>query len=322
MSAFVASTLPAEVVGGRCIAYGAGLFVVVYGVYAATSPDGKTWTLRSLGLATGEDWSGITFANGLFVAVSQATFSLSASQVAVTSPDGMTWTKRTMPSFTQWQDVAFGSGLFLAVSRTNGNAATSPDGVTWTARTLVNRSWGKVVFGSGRFVITVNGTSPSDELTHSTDGINFTFSGISGRYLPISGNWRGVFADSKFVLVSPGSANSLVSSDGLIWTIGSMPGSPTAAQWSCIEYGNGMYFAMSRNLFNNAAVPDGSVGTSIGGLTWDLILAPADQSFEDVAFGTGNFVGVSTNSSTTKAAVYIPSPPLFWRSFVSAQEFP
>lgn len=49
-----------------------------------TSPDGDTWT--ALDLPGSESWSGITYANGLFVAVS-------TDNVIMTSPDGFNWTK-------------------------------------------------------------------------------------------------------------------------------------------------------------------------------------------------------------------------------------
>lgn len=322
MDGFTANTLPVEIVGAKTIAYGAGLFVVPYGNYVATSPDGQTWTVRALGLSFGEDWSSIIYANGRFVAVSQARFGQSASQVAITSPDGITWTQRTMPTSTEWQDVAFGNGLFLAVSRASGRAATSPDGATWTARTLVNRSWSGVIFGNGRFVIHAGGTSQSNELTHSTDGINFTFSGVSGIYLPVPGYWRGVFANSRFVLVSESHTESLVSFDGLSWTTGTMPGAPATALWNRMAYGDGKFFTASRNLSDTAALPNGSIATSVDGLTWNLIVSSTGNESQGVAYGNARFVGVSSSGGSTKAMVYEPPPPVFWRSFVGSQELP
>lgn len=306
----VGGSLPAGFTGARTIAYGAGLFVALDGTLAATSPDGITWTQRSL--PTSQAWTRLTFASGRFVAVSGG-----PSQTAITSTDGINWTASTMPFFTEWSDVAFGAGLFLAVSSSSGRAATSPNGTTWTARTLVNRSWGNVVYGNGRFVITTNGTSQSDEYTQSTDGISFSFSGVNGIYLPVPGAWCGaVFANSKFVLVSNagesnnGSSN-LVSVDGINWSIGVLPLSagPGAYSWNDVAFGNDIYVAIA---YQDIAA------SSTDGLVWTPLSVPPSTLYEDIAYGAGVFVTVSSN--TIASAVYTPSPPSFWQSFVGSRE--
>ena len=314
----VGGTLPAGFAGARTIAYGAGLFVALYGTIAATSPDGITWTERSLGLATGESWSRLTFANGRFVAVSSQQFSLSASQTAITSTDGINWTASTLPFFTTWSDVVFGAGLFLAVSSSSGRAATSPNGTTWTARTLVNRSWGNVVYGNGRFVITPNGTSQSNEYTQSTDGISFSFSGLNGIYLPVPGAWSGsVFANSKFVLVSNAGASNngssnLVSFDGISWSIGALPLSPGPGSysWTDVTFGDGTYIAMASQDI---------AASSADGLVWTPLTVPPSTLYQDIAYGAGVFATVSSN--TNASAIYDPNgQSAFWQSFIGTRE--
>jgi hypothetical protein len=90
-----------------------------------TSPDGITWTSRSS--AADNNWWGVTYGNGLFVATA---FSGTGNRV-MTSPDGITWTSRTSASDNGWLGVTYGNGLFVAVSYTGtGNRVmTSPSSI-------------------------------------------------------------------------------------------------------------------------------------------------------------------------------------------------
>src|SRR5574341_2002976 len=73
---------------------------------AATSPDGITWTARTIPAGTYRSvaWNGTVFA-----AVGDS--------VAATSPDGITWTARTMPA-----------GLYCGVAWTGTQSATVSGG--------------------------------------------------------------------------------------------------------------------------------------------------------------------------------------------------
>jgi hypothetical protein len=88
---------------------------------AATSPDGITWTSRTIPAGTyrGLEWNGAKF-----VAV--------GSSVCATSPDGITWTSQTVPLFTFYSIIWTGS-LFVA----SGDfiPITSADGITWSSPT-------------------------------------------------------------------------------------------------------------------------------------------------------------------------------------------
>ena len=75
-----------------------------------TSPDGITWTSRTS--AADNDWYGVTYGNGLFVAVSLS----GTGNRVMTSPDGITWTSRTSAADNNWYCVAYGNNLFVAVS--------------------------------------------------------------------------------------------------------------------------------------------------------------------------------------------------------------
>ena len=76
-----------------------------------TSPDGITWTSRTA--AADNYWSSVTYANGLFVAVSTIEFGNINNRV-MTSPDGITWTSRTAAADDYWASVTYANGLFVA----------------------------------------------------------------------------------------------------------------------------------------------------------------------------------------------------------------
>lgn len=68
------------------------------------------WILRST--PADNDWTAVTYGNGLFVAVSAT----GTGDRVMTSPDGITWTLRASAADNSWQSIAYGNGLFVAVA--------------------------------------------------------------------------------------------------------------------------------------------------------------------------------------------------------------
>ncbi|MEZ4195141.1 MAG: hypothetical protein R3B53_01955 [Candidatus Paceibacterota bacterium] len=102
------------------------------------SLDGTVWATSTS--AANNNWTSVTYGNGLFVAVSAS----STTSNVMTSPDGITWTLQTGASSNSWQAVTYGNGLFVAVASTgSGQVMTSTDGVTWTSRTSAADNCGK-----------------------------------------------------------------------------------------------------------------------------------------------------------------------------------
>ena len=165
--------------------YGNGTFAAVaFGTVAATSPDGITWTQRTMP-ATGT-WQSVTYGNGTFVAIA------TNSNIAATSTDGVTWTQRTLPATADWHAVTYGDGTFVAVEGSKNIAFTSTDGVTWTQRTLpVALYWRSVTYGNGTFVA----MAQSSNIAITSDS--------TLQFLPLSGetastlNLTGLTADDE-----------------------------------------------------------------------------------------------------------------------------
>lgn len=87
-----------------------------------SSDAGATW---AIGVSAADNyWDGITWANGLFVAVSID----GTGNRVMTSPDGAIWTSRTSADNVLWYGVTSGAGLFVAVGGTIGGngVMTSP----------------------------------------------------------------------------------------------------------------------------------------------------------------------------------------------------
>lgn len=132
------------------VAFGNGTFVVVgYGGLVATSTNPATWTSRALGSTSDLGLQAVTYANNLFVAVTN-------SGKAYRSADGITWTKATV-TVNALYGVSYGNGVFVAVGQA-GSIFTSPDAVTWTRRTWTGPSadFEDVAFANLRFVAAGN----------------------------------------------------------------------------------------------------------------------------------------------------------------------
>jgi hypothetical protein len=128
-TAWTAQTMPDATFDAESVTYGLGLFVAV-GAGAsndeiATSPDGVTWTARTL--AAGAVLNSVSFADGLFVAVG-------LSGVILTSHDGVTWTARTSPLSVIWRMVRYFAREALWVVAGGNSVIVSLDGVTWVER--------------------------------------------------------------------------------------------------------------------------------------------------------------------------------------------
>jgi hypothetical protein len=123
----------------RAVAFGNGLFVAL-GWQFYTSPDGKTWTMRTN--AAGQWMGGVRFGAGRFVAAGgygESTY----------STDGLTWPQGGARMTDAARSVAFGNGLWVARADSNHWWQTST-GETWTD--LGGTHTDDVVFCSGQFV--------------------------------------------------------------------------------------------------------------------------------------------------------------------------
>jgi hypothetical protein len=96
---------------------------------AATSPDGITWTSRTLPAATPSSQSSMRMSqNGSLFCIMTATS-------AITTRDGVSFTTTAMPGSETWNGVYWTGQYFFAVAE-GTTAAKSTDGVNWKLVTL------------------------------------------------------------------------------------------------------------------------------------------------------------------------------------------
>jgi len=152
-------------------------FVVVGQNKAQTSPDGASWTERTVPTAF---WRDVAYGNGVFVAVSSSMPGETWSNIVMRSTDGVTWNSQAMGvSGSFWYKIAFGNGVFVAYCNGwNGTefrsvigTATSADGITWTLHEDVLGAGTAVHFVPGSAII-VSSTQPT--IWTSTDGAVWT----------------------------------------------------------------------------------------------------------------------------------------------------
>ena len=115
----------------------------------------NTWTERSN--PKNFALNGITYGNGLYVAVGSAD---GTDAYIVTSTDGTTWTERANPKNVALLGITYGNGLYVAVGDADGTDAyivTSTDATTWTEQSnSKNFSLFGIAYGNGLYVAVGN----------------------------------------------------------------------------------------------------------------------------------------------------------------------
>lgn len=217
------------------VTFGNGLFVAVSRGTGtvATSPDGVTWTSRTI---TGADWTSVTYGMGLFVAVA------SSGTASASSPDGITWTDRTLPTSNNWGSVVFNGTVFIAnINSTTTSAASSANGTTWTARTMpVSCAWLSTATNPATGLTVALGDA--GQIATTTDGVTWTSRGVIGTVNGGSSLKQVVFGNGVFIAIGAGlGAVIFTSYDGISWTPRT---GPPAVYSNAIGYGAGIFVVL------------------------------------------------------------------------------
>jgi hypothetical protein len=274
-----------------------------------TSPDGSTWTRRTLPVTGGRVGSP-RFLNGKFFlgmdAVTNANgVPTGVNGAALSSADGITWSATTLTTALYGPyNFVFGNGVYLAIANTAGSGQTnqvltSSDGISWTPRTVVAGSSGNsVAFFNGKFYSTVS-VSGTGALYTSADAVTWTRVTTAPTTLSTSSN----LATSPSTLLAPsgvyGNATQSLSTDGATFALGS-PGIALVA--GSIRYVNGAFITTAPA---NSSTNDVTLArASYDGRTWTTI--GSTTNFSDgveVAYGNGRYLfvgefGVYSGTST------------------------
>jgi hypothetical protein len=281
-----------------------GLYVAVTGYnvsgstsnFCATSPDGITWTQRTMPVSA--RWWSVVYGGGLFLAVASHNSALVAANICATSPDGITWTQRTLSASIVWTGCAYGNGMFVVSgggSVLSTTFSTSYDGVTWTSRTVPSAYWTGVTH-NGSIFCAISGGAASTVAATSPDGITWT-----ARTLPVSTTWSSIaWNGSVFCAVaglSVATTYAAVSPDGVNWTLVTLP---TSAKWYNITW-NGDFFCLVGDQAVMLYSPDG--------INWQSADLPVSQLWFGIGTGPQGIVvavgngGVNVQSTAAASIV-------------------
>src|SRR5258708_6053129 len=273
---------------------GTNLFVAIAsgGTQAASSPDGITWTSRTL--PTSSNWSAVTWSGTVFCAIA------SGGTAAATSADGITWTARTLPASAAWSAIAWSASLALFVTVASGGpqAASSADGITWASRTLpTSQTWNGVAWNGTVFlainhdIINVANLPFLYTFATSSNGTSWTtrtftipYQGFTAQPLFTALAWNG----SVFCLL----ANNTVatSPDGINYA---QVAGLQALSWSAIAWNGSVFCAVASSTSIAATSPDG--------ITWAQQALPVTAGWDAIIAGGSTFciVGSSSNIALT-----------------------
>jgi hypothetical protein len=254
----------------------------------------QTWTAQQA--ANINRWIGVTYGNGLFVAIA---WEGREDNRVMTSPDGITWTSRNAPK-ASWAKITYGNGLFIAVAADpiNKNIMTSPDGINWKLQTgAAPNKWFDITFGNKLFVA-VSSDPEKNQVATSTNGISWKVSSTP------KNSWRSVaYGDGQFVAIAfsgePNPNAIMTSNDGINWTSRT---SPEGLVISDITYGSSNFVA---TVFSRSSSKMGVI-TSPDGINWtfrDTTIANMFPNYpQSIAFGNGLFI-VYTQSLSGKKII-------------------
>ena len=287
------------------------------------------YSASAISLPTADDWSGIVYGNGKWVAIANGV-TASGSNAAGYSTNGTTWTAANLPATATWIKVAYGNNTFVAVAAsgqiaysfngtvwntatapvrtyssvvygnglwvavaTGGTAiATSSDGATWAAGTLPEGAdWSDITYGKGKFVAVSQSDSSIAQTASSTDGTTWTLGSFIGGCRAIA------YGNDRFVAIEGGYAganNAFYSFNGITWT----PVTIDTQNWQTIKYFQGTFVAIAES-YDKVAV-------STDGISWTYRSLSGTQSWRDIAGGgVGKFIAVAGLASTTVANVLL-----------------
>jgi hypothetical protein len=301
------------------VAFGAGVWVAV-GYNAAsnapicmTSPDGVTWTARTLtGFGATDQALCVAFGNGLFVVGGgTAGGGVGAARIS-TSTDGITWTSRTPSGFTggNVRAVAYSTdaALWVAVGSA-GQIGSSTNGTAWTSRTSgTGAALASVAVGRGVFVVAAldSGIITSrDAITWTARTTQFANAG----FLTIAYTTLGFFA-AGYNLTSgnPGANTAAFSEDGLTWELRDSFTGTTSASLGIAEDDGRVFAIAAQSLWSTV---DGDTWVERANAFSDSIGGTASSFAYTIAAGNGSLL-VGGNTSVDGAVAWTTIPAVVY----------
>lgn len=232
----------------------------------ATSPDGITWSSRTIGINVTD----VEYAVGLFVAVGD-------SGGVATSPDGITWTTRaafSSPTYKNLTSICYGNGVFVAVGQ-NCTLVTSVDGITWFSGVggtgTATPAFTAVEFIAGNFIAVATNEYETNTIFMSKDGSVWLPNTTLGSVSVYSGAPTNIVAGNGRILILGHMSNLIYSDDnGVTWKSTALNSIMRSLRISSVAYINGAFVAA----YNTNGSTSIYLAMSYDGITWKVIPVP------------------------------------------------
>ena len=231
-------------------------------------PSGVSWTsinLNSLGITNSSSVWDLTYANGLWVGLSDS---------MIKSTDLISWTTQSgLPN----DAIEYGNGTWVVSGQLNSLFVSTNNTQTWTS---VNPGFGStnrissLAYGNGLWVA---GAQNTPDIRISTNATSWS-GGINPFLLATQGITAMAYGNGLWVLGTVG-AQLRTSTDGVSWVTRNvnMPGTNISA----IAYGNGVWVAAGSS----------SMRRSTDGISWNTVVPNFGSSFiYSVKWGGGFWV--------------------------------
>ena len=289
-----------SMLGGGKVTFTNGTFIALGGAIIATSPDGTTWTSRSVG-AYGDNFFGAAYGNDTFVVVGY-TYSPPMGVIPINtrifhSADGVEWTSINSSLHYILNAVTYGNGLFVAVGGL-GVILTSPDGREWTVRNSgINAYLYDVTYSDGTFVA----VGEAGTIITSSNGKTWTsgYSGLTEAYL------HGVvYGNGTYVAVGNDIDSSVViltSLDGAKWTA-RVSGMANNTDLIGVAFGKGIFVAAGNDYSGST-----SFFTSSDGTMWKKSSGP-EMGLSGITYGNDTFVVTGFDYGTSQSVILQSDP--------------
>jgi len=275
------------------VAFGNGRFVSVSNTgtnIVMYSADGASWTAVNPGISISP--STIIFANGRFDVFGGGTTK------HMYSKDGINWTTGTLASGRGKVIYAEEDNKYLALS-TNGTNNYSYDGETWfDGVDMTSVTLNDIAYGEGKFRAAIQGgTFSSGRIVGSLTGVQ-------------TGNWSSTappsaygyesiaYGNGYFVAVTndTGSISNKIiyTADGGSWSVATAPGGGDL-NYDTVDFVNGYFVAIA----HEATTTTESMAVSPDGITWQEVVLPELSNWQNVVYGNGRAVAVSSNGTSS-----------------------
>lgn len=269
-----------------------------------TSPDGVTWTTRTVSAPTNIYFQDATWDGTRFVIVGQD-YDFGINNwvgVIYTSTDGVTWTrqyKSTTPNSPLFAIAS--SGAVLVAGGESGTLLRSTNSTSWSAVSApgvaATQTYEGAAYGNGTFVITAHNDDAS--VSPSYNGNNLVFTSTDGITWSDHTNGSGIdntWQDMRKTaclnnrFVSSGWYSNLRTSTDNGQTFSSTRLNPE--QMFGLAYGDGLYFGAGVDLSNSNALMN---LLSSNGNTWTSSTVPTTHQQNGATFFAHTFITVGNN---------------------------